>query len=64
MPKKKTKSLKITQVKSTIGHNSKTKRTIAALGLRRMHQTVTHADTPQIRGMVNAVRFLLEVEQS
>ncbi|MDP6119635.1 MAG: 50S ribosomal protein L30, partial [Candidatus Pacebacteria bacterium] len=50
MPKKTTKSLKITQIKSVIGHNSKTKRTMAALGLRKMHQTVMHADTPQIQG--------------
>ncbi|HJL85128.1 MAG: 50S ribosomal protein L30 [Candidatus Marinimicrobia bacterium] len=64
MPNKTTKSLKITQIKSVIGHNSKTKRTMAALGLRKMHQTVMHADTPQIQGMINAVSFLLKVEKS
>ncbi|MFQ6608427.1 MAG: 50S ribosomal protein L30 [Fidelibacterota bacterium] len=64
MAKKKTKTLLITQVRSTIGHNKKTKRTVAALGLKRLNQTVTHADTPQIRGMINAVQFLLNVEQS
>jgi large subunit ribosomal protein L30 len=64
MPTDKIKSLKITQIKSVIGHNSKTKRTMAALGLRRMHQTVKHDDTPQIKGMINAVSFLLKVEKS
>lgn len=64
MPTDKIKSLKITQIKSVIGHNSKTKRTMEALGLRRMHQTVKHDDTPQIQGMINAVSFLLKVEKS
>ena len=34
-----------------------------ALGLRRMHQTVTHNDTPQIRGMLNIVHHLVTVEE-
>jgi len=63
MTKKKPNTLKITQVKSVIGHRSKVKRTIAALGLRKRFQTVFHADTPEIRGMIMKVAFLLEVEE-
>lgn len=55
--------LKITQVRSTIGRLPKHRRTIKALGLGRIRKTVTHDDTPQIRGMVNAVRHLIEVEE-
>ncbi len=55
--------LKITQVRSTIKRQEKQKRTITALGLRRLHQTVTHNDTPQIRGMINVVSHLVEVEE-
>ena len=62
MAKKSAKSLHITQVKSAIGHTVKAKRTLRALGFRKMNQTVVHADTPVIRGMVNSVSFLLKVE--
>jgi len=55
--------LKITQVRSTIGRLPKHRRTIEALGLGRIRKTVTHDDTPQIRGMVRAVRYLVEVEE-
>jgi large subunit ribosomal protein L30 len=55
--------LKITQVRSTIKRQEKQKRTIAALGLRRLHQTVVHNDSPQIRGMIQKVLHLLEVEE-
>jgi large subunit ribosomal protein L30 len=55
--------LKITQVRSTIGYNQKHRRTIEALGLGRIRKSVIHTDTPQIRGMVRAVGFLLEVEE-
>lgn len=61
---KKDKKLKITQVKSVIGHRKKAKRTIAALGLRRTYQTVVHTDTPEIRGMIREVAFLLKVEEA
>lgn len=55
--------LKITQVKSVIRRPSKQKLTIKALGLRRMHATVEHDDTPQIRGMIDKVRHLVVVEE-
>ncbi len=64
MARKSAKSLHITQVKSAIGHNMKAKRTMRALGFRRMNQTVVHADTPVIRGMISKVRFLLKVENA
>jgi large subunit ribosomal protein L30 len=47
--------------KSAIGFPRDQKRTIAALGLRRLHQRVEHEDVPSIRGMVDKVRHLLEV---
>lgn len=58
------KLLKITQTQSVIGNKLKAKRTIAALGLRRMHHTVTHADNPQIRGMVFKVKHMVRVEET
>lgn len=57
------KKLKITQVRSTIKRKQPQKRTIRALGIRRMQQTVVHDDTPQIRGMVNRVGHLITVEE-
>jgi large subunit ribosomal protein L30 len=59
----KKKQLKITQIKSTIGRNYKQKRTIEALGLRRLHHSVVHKDTPQIRGMLIKVNHLVVVEE-
>jgi len=56
--------LKITQIKSPIGYNQKIKKTLRALGLRKMHQSVVHADTPVIRGMVNKISFLLKVDEA
>jgi large subunit ribosomal protein L30 len=56
--------LKVTQTRSIIGNKLKAKRTITALGLRRMHHTVTHTDTPQIRGMVFKVKHMVRVEET
>lgn len=56
------KQVKITQVKSIIDRPLRQKATIRALGLKKMHQTVTHNATPQILGMVNKVSHLLKVE--
>jgi large subunit ribosomal protein L30 len=55
--------LRITWVKSAIGYKKNQKRTIAALGLRKLGQTIEHEDTPQVRGMVFAVRHLVEMEE-
>ncbi len=57
------KKLKITQVRSTIDRQERQKRTMAALGLRKIRQTVVHNDTPQIRGMIRKVIHLIEVEE-
>lgn len=56
--------LKITQVKSVIDRPKKQKATVLALGLKRMHQTVEREDTPVIRGMINAVSHLVQVEEA
>ena len=56
-------SLKITQSRSLIGSSGRQRRTMKALGLRRLHHTVTHRDTPIIRGMVDSVSHLIEVEE-
>jgi len=55
--------LKVTQVRSVIRKPATQKRTIVALGLRRMNQSVLHRDTPQIRGMLSKVHHLVAVEE-
>ena len=57
------KTLRITLVKSPIGFPEPQKRTVKALGLRRMNQTVEHNDTPALRGMLNAVIHLVKIEE-
>lgn len=54
--------LKITWTKSGIGRPENQRRIIKALGLRRLHHTVTHQDSPTIRGMVNKVSHMVKVE--
>ena len=56
------KSLRITLVKSPTGYNVRQKRTVYALGLRRLHQTIEQADTPVVRGMIAKVPHLVSVE--
>jgi large subunit ribosomal protein L30 len=58
-----TGKLRITLVKSPVGYRRKQKRTVRALGLRKMHQTVELGDTPTIRGMVDKVGHLVTVEK-
>jgi large subunit ribosomal protein L30 len=60
--KKDVSSIKVTLVKSVIGRIEAHKATVKGLGLRRMHHTVVVQDTPAIRGMINAVGYLLKVE--
>ena len=55
--------LKVTWVRSTIGHKAAARGTIRALGLHRLNQSVEIADTPENRGMLRRVAFLLEVEE-
>lgn len=53
--------IKITQTKSRIGAPAVQKRTLDALGLKKMNHSVIHEDNPSIRGMVQAVHHLVEV---
>ena len=55
--------LSITWVKSGIGYSEDQKRTLKALGFRRLNQSVTHGDSSSIRGMINKVRHLVKVEE-
>jgi large subunit ribosomal protein L30 len=61
--KKKEKLVRVTLVKSPIGYNISQKRTVKALGLKKMHQTVEHKDSPTFRGMLAKVSHLLQVEE-
>ena len=63
MSDKKQKKLRITLKRSPIGYVKKQKMTVRTLGLRKIHQTVEHNDTPQIRGMINKVNHLVEFEE-
>ena len=56
--------LRVTLVKSTVSHTERTRATVRALGLHRIGDTVEIADTPEMLGMVRAVRFLLRTEES
>ena len=58
------KKIKITQIKSSIGYKQKAKLTLKALGLRKMHQSVEHIDTPSMRGMLSKVDYLVKIEES
>ena len=62
MAKKTAKALKVTLVKSAIGYSQRQKKTVRALGLRRLGQTVEHNDTPVIRGMIKKVSHLVKVD--
>jgi large subunit ribosomal protein L30 len=53
--------IRVTQVKSRIGQTVRQKKTLDALGLTRMHKTVEHDATPQIKGMVTKVFHLVKV---
>lgn len=55
--------LKITQVRSTIGSIENHKRTVRALGLKRIRDSKVHQDTPQLRGMLHKVGHLVRIEE-
>jgi large subunit ribosomal protein L30 len=55
--------IKVTQVRSAVDRGARQRGTIRALGFRRVGQTVVHEDRPEIRGMVRAVRHLVEIEE-
>ena len=58
------KELKVTLVKSKHGRLKSHKACIAGLGLRKIHQTVSIQDTPENRGMINRISYLLSVEEA
>ncbi|MDX2177818.1 MAG: 50S ribosomal protein L30 [Candidatus Sumerlaeia bacterium] len=55
--------LRVTLKKSLISEIEPNRRTVEALGLRKINQTVEHADTPAIRGMIHKVDYMVEVEE-
>ncbi|MGI5310682.1 50S ribosomal protein L30 [Rheinheimera sp. WS51] len=57
------KTIKVTQLKSSIGRLPKHKASLKGLGLRRIGHTVELEDTPSVRGMVNAVYYMVKVEE-
>ncbi|HJS19567.1 MAG TPA: 50S ribosomal protein L30 [Anaerolineales bacterium] len=60
---KNNKTVFVTLVRSPIGYTKDQKQTVLALGLRRMHQTIEHKDTPALRGMIRKVGHLVQVEE-
>ena len=65
MPKKETggKTLRVTLIRSPIGYTKDQKATVRALGIHRMHQTVEHQDNPALRGMIQKIIHLVQVEE-
>ena len=63
MPKKESsgKTLRVTLVRSPIGFTKDQKATVLALGLRRMHHTVEVKDTPEVRGMIQTINYMVKV---
>jgi len=55
--------LRVTWTKSGIGYSRDQRRTLRALGFRRLNQTMEHDDTPSIRGMIFKVKHLVRVEE-
>jgi len=58
------KTLKVTLVRSTNGRLKNHKDCVRGIGIRRMHQTVEVKDTPENRGMINKVSYMLKVEEA
>ncbi|ALO33692.1 MAG: 50S ribosomal protein L30 [Colwellia sp.] len=56
------KTVKVTQIKSSIGRLPKHRATLKGLGLRRINHTVELEDTPSVRGMINKVYYMVKVE--
>jgi large subunit ribosomal protein L30 len=64
MAKAKLKKVKVTQTKSAIGRLKNHKACLSGLGLRRIGHTVEVEDTPSVRGMINKVNYMLQVEEA
>ena len=63
MAKKQEKMIRVTRIKSTIGQIPSHKKTIEALGLRKIGHTKEFVDTPQIRGMISKVNHMVTWEE-
>jgi large subunit ribosomal protein L30 len=63
MPKTAKKSLKVTQVKSSIGFKNDQAKTLRALGLGKIGRTVEQVDNPAVRGMIFKIKHLVKVEE-
>jgi large subunit ribosomal protein L30 len=61
--KEQPKILRVTLVRSPIGYTERQKRTVKALGLHRLNQTVEHEDAPSIRGMLAKIRHLVQIAE-
>jgi large subunit ribosomal protein L30 len=57
------KTIKVTLIRSPIGYPEPQKATVRALGLRRLHQTVEHQDSPAVRGMLVKIVHMIRVEE-
>ena len=64
MADQKTKTVRVTLVKSAIGYSVRHKKTVRALGFKKLHQTVEHVDSPSLRGMLMLVNHLVQIEES
>lgn len=62
MPKKTAKTVKVTQTRSAAGRLKRHRACVAGLGLRRIGHTVEVEDTPSVRGMINKVYYMVQVE--
>ncbi len=56
--------LRITWLKSAVGYERSQRRTLQAWGFHRLHQSVVHADSGTLRGMINKIRHLVKVEEA
>ena len=63
LTKMKNTKIEIVQIKSAIGYKPKAKSILSALGLKKLNQSVAKVDTPQIRGMLKKIEYLLKVEE-
>jgi large subunit ribosomal protein L30 len=57
-----TKKIRVTQTRSVYGRLRSHRDTVRGLGLRRMHHTVELEDTPEVRGMINKIQYMVRVE--
>ncbi len=58
------KTVKVTLIRSMHGRLASHRACVAGLGLRRMHHTVELEDTPSVRGMINKISYMVEIEEN